>query len=179
MRTIFLSALAALCLLSGCSSAHLSSEPSSGLYELSVSGELDRCSPVRDTGSMGLVGVVAAGDVLSLSVPDPTREAMLHVSLSRPAGYHDTFSVPLTGCTTATLERSFTVVESDGARVGLAYRERWIGLDSCGEGMRSLMPAAPSADCEADLSLSYELSEACAAPCEVRLAASGPVCVCG
>jgi hypothetical protein len=178
MRTISLSALAAICLLTGCSSAHLSSEPSSGLYELSVSGELDRCSPARGTGSMGLVGVVSAGDVLSLGVPDPTRDAMLHVSLSRPAGFHDTFSVPLEGCTTATLERSFTIVESDGARLGLAYRERWTGMDTCGEIMRSLMPAAPSGDCEAELGLTYELAEACAAPCEVHLAAGGPVCAC-
>lgn len=178
MRTITLSALAALSVITGCSSAHLSSEPESGIYELSVSGEADRCSPARDTGAMGLVGLVTAGDVLSVGVPDPTRASMLHVSLSRAAGYHDTFSVPLVGCTAATLERSFTVLESDGGGVTVAYRESWIGMDSCGDAMRSIMPAAPSGDCEAELGLTYRLAEACAAPCEVGLLPGGPACLC-
>lgn len=178
MRTITLSALAALCLITGCSSAHLNGEPASGIYELSVSGEVDRCSPARDTGAMGRVGLVAVGDVLSVAVPDPTRASNLQVSLSRPAGYHDTFSVGLVGCAGATLERSFTVLESSTSSVTVAYRETWSGMETCGDAMRSLMPAAPSTDCEAELGLTYALSEPCALGCEVGLLPAGPACLC-
>jgi hypothetical protein len=178
MRTNRFLALAALSVISGCSAAHPSGEPASGIYDLSVAGELDRCSPARDTGAMGRVGLVTAGDVLSLGVPDPTRASVLHVSLSRDAGYHDVFSVPLVGCTAATLERSFTVIASNGEGVSLAYRETWSGMESCGDAMRSIMPAAPTTDCEADLGLTYRLAEPCAASCEVGILPSGPACLC-
>jgi hypothetical protein len=164
--------------LSSCASAHDTSEPQAGIYDLSAHGELDACSPARATGMIGAVGVVSSGDVLSLAAPDPTRGTMLHVSLSRPAGYHDTSSVALRGCTAATLERTFTVLDASDTAIRVAYHEQWTGIETCGDAMRSLMPAAPLTDCEADLVLDYQLTEACGATCEVGLSASGPSCLC-
>jgi|GEM_PF-3339675 len=162
----------------GCSSAHVSGDPAAGIYDLSARGEADRCSPARATGSMGAAYVVTSGDVLGVAVPDPTRGTMLHVSLSRPTGYHDVSTVNLRGCTGASLERTFTVLETTSESVSVAYRERWIGMESCGEAMRALMPAAPGADCDADMIFDYALTEACGASCEVGLLASGPTCLC-
>jgi hypothetical protein len=165
-------------LSAGCTSAHGSSEPQAGIYDLSVRGEVDRCSPTRATGTMGAVGLATAGDVLSFSAPDPTRGSMLQVSLSRPLGYHDESTVNLRGCSGATLDRSFTIVSSDESSISVAYRERWIGIDTCGDAMRAIMPAAPATDCEAELTLDYALTEACGETCEVGILATGPACLC-
>lgn len=165
-------------LSAGCSSAHVSSDPAAGIYDLSARGEADRCSPARATGSMGTAYVVTSGDVLGMAVPDPTRGSLLHVSLSRPAGYHDVSSVELRGCTGASLERTFTVLDTSSESISVAYRERWTGMETCGEAMRALMPAAPGADCEADMIFDYALSEACGGSCEVGLLATGPTCLC-
>jgi hypothetical protein len=164
--------------LSGCSSAHQSVDVGTGIYDLTVSGESDACSPLRTTGAMGTVGVVAIDDVLNLSVPDVGAEASMLVSLSRGTGFHDERSESLPTCTDATLERSYTVVAGDAARFTVVYRETWRGLSSCGTAMRSVMPAAPTADCTADLVLDYQLATECLAPCEIQLTGSGATCSC-
>lgn len=170
--------LSLLLALAGCSSAHQAVDVGSGIYDLTVSGESDACSPLRTTGAMGTVGVVALGDVLSLSVPDLDSAPSMRVSLSRSTGFHEERSEALPTCTDATLERSYTVVESDATHFSVVYGETWRGLETCGSAMRSVMPAAPLGDCRADLVLDYQLDTACAAPCEIQLTASGPACSC-
>lgn len=164
--------------LAGCASAHQTVEIGSGIYELTVQGEADACSPLRTTGAMGTVGVVSADDVLNLSVPDLDSEASMRVSLSRGTGFHDARSEALPACTDATLERSYTVVSSDATHFSVVYTETWRGLESCGSAMRSVMPAAPAADCRADLVLDYHLDTECLAPCEIQLTAGGAACSC-
>lgn len=178
MRNTIFCAASILGLFAGCSSAHGTDAPQAGIYDLSVRGELDRCSPTRATGAIGAVGLVTAGDVLSVSVPDPTRGTMLQVSLSRPLGYHDASSVVLRGCSGATLERTFTILDTTSDAVSVAYREAWTGMDTCGDLMRAIMPAAPLGDCEAELVLDYQLTEACGASCEVAVLPDGPACLC-
>jgi hypothetical protein len=39
--------------------------------------------------------------------------------------------------------------------------------------MRSIMPAAPTADCSAELVMHYRLEAACAAPCQVQIGIDG------
>lgn len=164
--------------LSGCSSAHQAVDVGSGIYALTVSGDSDACSPVRATGAMGNVGVVSQDDVLNLSVPDLDLESSMRVSLSRSTGFHDERSEALPTCTDATLDRSYTVVSSDGARFTVVYTETWRGLASCGTAMRSVMPAAPLADCRADLVLDYRLDTECRSPCELQITADGATCSC-
>ena len=170
------------CLLSlavpACSAAHRSTEVSPGIYDLTIRGEVDACSPARATGSMGEVGVAVTSGVLSLAVPDAIEVDPLRVSLSRDGGWHGEATVPLDGCVGATLERSWTVVDSGELRFSVAYREAWRGIEGCGEAMHLLLPEAPTADCTADLVLEYELMEACAAPCEVGVSFEGIACVC-
>jgi hypothetical protein len=172
------SSLALAVALGGCTSAHESVEVGSGIYELTVSGESDACSPLRTTGVMGTVGVVAIDDVLNLSVPDLAADTPMLVSLSRGDGFHDTRTEALPTCTDASLERSYTVVSADTAHFSVVYTETWRGLASCGEAMRSVMPAAPSGDCRADLVLDYRLDSECLAPCEIQLTATGAACRC-
>jgi hypothetical protein len=169
-------ALAVVC--PACSSAHRSTEVLPGIYHLSIRGEVDACSPARETGAMGEVGVVVAPGVLNVPVPDATEVDALRVSLSRTDGWHGESSATLAGCVGATLDRSWTVLDTDDGSFEVAYRESWRGLDGCGEAMRSIMPEAPTGDCDADLVLDYQLREACMAPCEVGVSVLGVACVC-
>jgi hypothetical protein len=164
--------------LAGCSSAHQAVDVGTGIYDLTVSGENDACSPLRTTGAMGTVGVVSIDDVLNLSVPDFGPEASMRVSLSRAGGFHEARSEALPTCTGASLERAYTVVSSEGTHFSVVYTETWRGLETCGEAMRSVMPAAPTADCRADLVLDYRLETECAAPCEIQLTSTGAACSC-
>jgi hypothetical protein len=164
--------------LSGCASAHQSVEVGSGIYTLTVSGERDACSPLRTTGAMGSVGVVSTDDVLNLSVPDLDAAASMRVSLSRSTGFHDERTEVLPTCTDGTLARSYTVVEADTTHFSVVYGETWTGLASCGTAMRSIMPAAPTADCRAELVLDYRLDAECLAPCEIQLTSAGAACSC-
>lgn len=161
-----------------CSAAHRSSEVLPGIYDLSIRGEVDACSPARETGAMGEVGVVVAPGQVNVPVPDATEVDALRVSLSRTDGWHGATSIDLAGCVGATLDRSWTVLDSDDGSFAVAYRESWRGLEGCGAAMRSIMPEAPTADCDADLVLDYQLREACHAPCEVGVSALGVACVC-
>ena len=167
-----------LVLLAGCSSAHESVDVGSGTYELTVSGESDACSPLRATGAMGIVGVVAIDDVLNLSVPDVGTETSLRVSLSRSTGFHEERTEDLPTCTAGTLERTYTALAVDGTHFTVGYTETWHGLSTCGTAMRSVMPMAPTADCRADLVLDYRLDSECRAPCELQISASGATCAC-
>ncbi len=164
--------------LAGCTSAHQTVDVGSGIYDLTVTGDADACSPLRMTGAMGVVGVVSIDDVLNLSVPDLGAEASMRVSLSRSTGFHDERTEALPACTDANLDRSYTVVSADGTHFSVTYTETWRGLASCGSAMRSVMPAAPSADCRADLVLDYRLDTECLAPCEIQLTGSGASCSC-
>ena len=164
--------------LAGCTSAHEPVAVESGLYDLTISGERDACSPARATGAMGIVAVVSADDVLSVAVPDLTGEAM-RVSLSRSSGFHVELSEDVPTCTGATLLRAYTAVARAGGGFDVLYREDWSGLSTCGTAMHSIVPAAPSADCRADLVLGYRLDATCAAPCELRVGTDGTAaCAC-
>lgn len=169
---------ASVLVLSSCASAHLTSEPAAGIYELTVRGDVDRCSPARETGAVGPVGVASLPGVLSLSVPDPTRTSMAHVSLSGEAGFHDSTTMALSECTGASLERAYTVLSADGEAISIAYRESWSGMAGCSAAMRARMPAAPAADCVADLILDYRLTEACGPSCQVAIVGDAPACLC-
>lgn len=161
-----------------CSAAHRSAEVVPGLYDLTIRGEVDACTPARETGAMGTVGVVVAPGVLNVPVPDATETDALRVSLARTEGWHGEAVIELDGCVGATLERTWTVVESDGESFAIGYHEAWRGLDGCGAAMRSIMPEAPTGDCDADLVLDYRVREACLAPCEVGVSELGLACVC-
>lgn len=161
-----------------CSAAHRTSEVMPGVYDLTIRGETDACSPARETGAMGSVGVVVMPGILDVSVPDATEGDAIRVSLSRDAGWHDEASLALEGCAGATLERSWTVLDTRDASFEVAYRESWRGLEGCSAAMRSLMPAAPAADCVADLVLDYRIREACGPRCEVGVTDSGLGCLC-
>lgn len=175
---VVLVAAALAVVFSSCSAAHRSNAVAPGIYELTIHGEADACSPARETGSMGDVGVVVASGVLNVSVPDATDADSLRVSLARADGWHVEATVPLDGCVGASLERTWTVVEERAGAFTLAYREAWRGMDGCGAAMRSVMPAAPTGDCAADLVLDYRMREPCAAPCELGVSTLGLACLC-
>ena len=156
--------------LGGCSAVHEPTEVASGIYELSVSTERDACTPARETGLMGRVAVVSSDDVLNIGLPDGAR-----VSLSQATGFHGTHEVPIATCPGASLRREWTVLDSTHGGFALEYSEEWLGIGGCAT---VAMPEAPDHDCRADLVLDYAVAESCEAPCELRLAATGPVCAC-
>jgi len=156
--------------LGGCSAVHAPTEVASGIYELSVSTERDACSPARVTGSMGRVAVVSSDDVLNIGLGDGAR-----VSLSQATGFHDEHEVAIATCPGASLRREWTVLDSTHGGFSLQYSEEWLGIGGC---TALAMPEAPDVDCRAELVLDYARMEACEAPCELRLAATGPVCAC-
>ena len=173
------SILLAMLGLSACAGAHEPTNVGTGIYELTVHGELDACSPMRATGSMGRVGVVSSGGVLNLGVPnDALIGADARVSLAQSDGWSDAVEESLRSCTEATLRREWSVVRGDGDSFELVYAEEWRGLDTCGAAMRSIMPAAPATDCRAELVLDYHRVQRCEAPCEVRIDAGGASCAC-
>ena len=157
----------------GCSSAHEPLSATSGVYDLTIASESDPCSPMRVTGPAGTAAVTLSGSVLALSAPDLTTNAPMLVWLNGDAGYSQTQTTTLETCTAATLERAYTVVGTNAGGFDVAYRETWSGLSTCGAAMRSIMPAAPRADCSADLVLHYHLADACTSPCQIRVAADG------
>jgi len=157
----------------GCSSTHETLSATTGVYDLTIASESDPCSPMRLTGPVGTAGVTLSGALLTLSAPDPTTNAPMLVALNSNSGYSQTQTLPLEACTAATLERAYTVVGTNESGFDVAYRESWSGLSTCGAAMRSIMPAAPSADCSADLVLHYRLDAACASPCQIRVSADG------
>jgi hypothetical protein len=157
----------------GCSSSHETLDATNGVYDLTVASEVDACSPLRTTGPMGTSAVVAQGPLLTLSVPDLTSSAPMLVALNENAGYTSTQSEMLAPCTGATLERAYTIVGQSASGFDVAYRETWTGMSTCGAAMRAVMPAAPSADCRADLVLHFQLHAACESPCELRVSAAG------
>jgi hypothetical protein len=157
----------------GCSSTHETLSATTGVYDLSIASESDPCTPLRTTGPIGTAGVVSQGALLTLTAPDPTSIAPMLVSLNSAAGYAEERSDMLAPCTNATLARSYTIVSSNASGFDVAYRESWSGMSTCGAAMRSIMPAAPSADCSAELVMHYRLESACAAPCQVEVAIDG------
>lgn len=157
----------------GCSTTHEPLSATSGVYDLTIAGELDACSPMRATGPMGTAGVVQQGALLTLSVPDLTTNALMLVSLDSQASFTDERVDMLDQCTNATLARTYSVVSHDANGFDVAYHESWTGLSTCGAGMHWVMPAAPTADCSADLVMHYRLTTPCASPCQVRVTADG------
>ncbi len=168
--SIALGVVSSLLTLSACSSSHGATDVGSGIYELTVTTERDACSPARNTGAMGQVAVVSSDDVLNIGLADGAR-----VSLAQASGFHGAYDVPIATCEGASLHREWTVVGSTPGGFSLAYQEEWIGIAGC-PGIA--MPEAPDHDCRADLALDYAVMETCEAPCELRLAASGPTCSC-
>ena len=165
-----LGVVSSLLTLCGCSATHAATEVSSGIYELTVSTERDACSPARSTGAMGQVAVVSSDDVLNIGLADGAR-----VSLDQASGFHGAYDVSIATCADASLHREWTVLDASSGGFSIAYREEWIGIGGCA-GLA--MPEAPDRDCRADLVLDYARMEACEAPCELRLAATGPTCSC-
>lgn len=157
----------------GCGSTHEPLSATTGVYDLTIAGEADACSPMRMTGPMGTAGVVQQGAVLTLSVPDLTNSALMLVSLDSASSFSDERMDTLASCTNATLARSYSVVAHDAGGFDVAYHESWSGLSTCGAAMRVLMPAAPSTDCSADLVMHYRLATPCASPCQIRVTADG------
>lgn len=168
--TLALGVVSSLLTLSACSSTHGATEVGSGIYELTVSTERDACTPSRNTGVMGQVAVVSSDDVLNIGLADGAR-----VSLEQAAGFHGAYDVPIASCDGASLHREWTILGSTPGGFTLAYQEEWIGIAGC---TGIAMPEAPDHDCRADLVLDYQRMEACEAPCELRLAATGPTCSC-
>jgi hypothetical protein len=160
----------------GCAAAHSSREVPSGIYDLTVRGEVDACSPTRRVGAMGAVGVVARDGLLNVAVPDGASDVLARVSLARAEGLHTEVAVDIDGCANASLVRSWTVTESAHEGFELVFAQRWIGLAGCAAARA--MPGAPASDCAAEQTLEYRLMEACAAPCEVRVAAGAATCAC-
>lgn len=170
---IALAALALTLAAGGCSSSHETLAATSGVYELTISGEVDACSPLRATGPMGTASVVQQGTLLTVSAPDLVTSYPMLVSLNGQQGFSDERATALDTCTGATLTRTYSVVGHDTTGLDVAYTETWSGLETCGAAMRSIMPAAPTHDCRADLVLHYRFESACAAPCQLRLTLDG------
>lgn len=171
---VFVAALAAL---TGCAGSHDQVNVGTGIFALTISGDRDVCRPARTTGPMGTVGVVSSGDVLNLAVPDLVNDAPMRVSLQMSTGWSDERTD--TVCGNAALTRSYSVVSGTATAFDVAYTEQWSGLSGCTDAARAAMPSAPAGDCRADLVLHYRLDTACAAPCEIRVAADGsPSCAC-
>lgn len=159
--------------LVGCSSTHQPVTATSGVYDLTIAGERDACSPVRATGPAGLAGVVQQGALLTLTVPDLTTSSPMLVTLASDHGFTDARTDALTACSGASLVRTYSVVAHDANGFDVAYTESWTGMSTCGAAMHAIMPAAPTADCTADLVLHYQLETPCDAPCEIRLGVGG------
>lgn len=177
-RTTLVGLAITLSIFTGCAAAHGTPEVASGIYELTVHGEVDACSPTRPAGAMGTVGIVATSDVLNVAVPDVTTDDVLtRVSIVRRGALHTEIASAVRGCPGAMVRRSWTVTEGDESRFELLFAQEWTGLEGCAD-LRESMPAAPVSDCMAEQVLEYRLSESCAAPCEVVVTATGVACSC-
>lgn len=161
----------------GCSAAHEPREVGSGIYDLTVRGELDRCSPTRSTGAMGLVGIVSERGLVNVAVPDGAAGSLARVSLAATDGFHTDAAIELPGCDDASVRRSWTILDTSSEGFQLELTEEWIGLERC-DAARELLPAAPLTDCRSARVLDYRLMEPCGAPCEVHLVAGGAACAC-
>lgn len=162
----------------GCAAAHEPREVATGIYDLRAHGELDACSPSRTTGEMGLVGIVGSAGVVNVGVPDVVSHALSRVSLAATAGFHAEAITTIDGCAGATVRRAWTLLDTTTIGFSLELREEWTGLAGCAAA-RERMPAAPERDCRAERVLEYRLMEACAAPCELRVAGEALECACG
>lgn len=169
--------LLVLSALFGCSSAHEPREVASGIYDLTARGDVDACSPSREIGAMGLVGIVSTGGVVNVGVPDVASDALARVSLAATSGFHIESELAIEGCAGARVRRAWTILETSRAGFQMATSEEWTGVAGCA-GVRDLMPEAPESDCRADRVLDYRLMEACAAPCEIRLVSGAASCAC-
>lgn len=163
--------------LLGCAAAHEAREVGSGIYDLTVHGDVDACSPTRATGAMGEVGIVVEADVLNVAVPDGVAEHLARVSLARADGFSTEVHVDVEGCPGAQLHRVWSVLDSSDDRFEVGFSQSWTGITGC-DAARLTMPAAPSADCTAEQVLEYTLTTPCASPCEVRIVAGAPACAC-
>jgi hypothetical protein len=176
MRTIP-AALFVASLAIGCSAAHEPRAVGSGIYDLTVRGDLDRCSPTRSTGAMGLVGIVAERGLVNVAVPDGAAGSLARVSLAASDDFHTETSIDVAGCEGASVRRSWTMLDASREGFQLELTEEWTGLERC-ERSAELAAAAPLTDCRSERVLDYHLMETCAAPCEVHLTATAATCAC-
>lgn len=176
MRTT-LAALVTTIVALGCSAAHEPRVVGSGIYDLTVRGDVDRCMPARSTGAMGLVGIVSERGVVNVAVPDGASGALARVSLAARDGFHTETAIDIAGCEGASVRRGWTILDTSRDAFQLALTEEWSGIDGCATASE-LVPSAPERDCRADRVLEYRLMEPCAAPCEVHLIAGVAACAC-
>lgn len=164
--------------LAGCASAHESDAVAPGIYELTIERELDACSPMRPAGTMGTVAVLVERGAIDAPVPDaePDLLASPRVRLTPEGLYHAETNRRVPGCEGAWVHEEWTVLDPRASSFAIAHLQRWEGLTSCAS---AAMPSAPSADCESERILRYDLAERCAAPCSLRLTAASILeCAC-
>ena len=164
-------------MLFGCSSAHEPRAVATGIYDLTARGDVDACSPSRETGAMGLVGIVSNAGVVNVGVPDVGSDALARVSLAATTGFHAESVLAIEGCEGARVRRAWTILDTSAGGFAMQLSEEWTGVAACAA-VRDLMPEAPDSDCRADRVLEYRLMETCEAPCQVRVVAGGAACAC-
>lgn len=175
MRTSMLVLVAAM-LGVGCAAAHEPLDVGSGIYDLSVRREDDRCTPTRSTPSMGPVGIVSARGLVNVAVPGLDGD-LARVSLAASEGFHADRVVEFAGCPGASLRRSWTILDGTSNGFELQLSEEWTGIAGCASA-RDYAVVVPESDCHADRVFEYRLMETCAAPCEVRVTAGDAICAC-
>ncbi len=175
MRTSMLVLMAAI-LGVGCAAAHEPLDVGSGIYELSVRREDDRCSPTRNTPSMGPVGIVSERGLVNIAVPG-LEGPLARVSLAASDGFHTDSVIEFADCAGGSLRRSWTILDGTPNGFELELSEEWTGIVGCAAA-REYAPIVPEDDCRAERVFEYRLMEPCASPCEVRVTAGNTVCAC-
>ncbi len=171
--------MCALLLLVGCGQTHPTDAITAGIYELTVQREIDACSPARAVGSMGAVAVLVRGGVVDAPVPELSDTLLTapRVTLD-PSTMHADTNRRVPGCDAAWVHEEWTVLESTNTSFELLHSQQWEGLETCDlPGER--LEGAPAANCMSERRLRYDLTEVCAEPCRLFLAAEGElICSC-
>lgn len=175
MRTSILVLMAAMFGV-GCAARHEPLDVGSGIYDLSVRREDDRCSPTRSTSSMGPVGIVSTRGLVNVAVPGLDGD-LARVSLAASEGFHADRVIEFAGCPGASLRRSWTILDGTSSGFELQLSEEWTGIAGC-TSAREYTPVVPQHDCRADRVFEYRLMETCAAPCELQVTADDAICAC-
>ena len=163
---------------SGCADAHEPEGVAPGLYELTVQTDLDACTPMRPTGSMGPVAVLVEGTTLDVPVPDAEATVLTaqRVRLSPDSSFHAETNRHITGCDGAWVHEEWTVMDTHDEGFDLLVHQDWQGLESCTSAVREPVPAA---DCSSERTMGYRLRAACYEPCSLQLTGAGEIaCSC-
>jgi hypothetical protein len=168
--------LVAVILGVGCAASHEPLDVGSGIYDLRVRHEDDRCTPTRRTPPMGAVGIVSERGLVNIAVPG-LEGHLSRVSLSASEGFHSDSFVEFPDCAGASLRRSWTILDGTTNGFELQLSEEWTGIAGCAAA-REYAPVVPEGDCRADRVFEYRLMEACASPCEVRVVDGNAFCSC-